>query len=294
MATQQTTIAGRLARRAVGDPAVPVDDRAAGDDASTSRRCATTCSIPTTSRFIGFQNYIDFLSDPTSSRALVQHARPCRLRCWSSASIGGMLVALLIDQPIFGPGHRAPDGHRAVLRHADRQRAGVEEPADAPGLRPVRLVWRNSVGLPAGRLVHQLAAAVGRSSSSSWQWLPFASADLADRAAVARRGAEGSRRARRRRAVLLLLLHRPAASSRARSPSSILIETIFLLNVFAEIRVTTNGGAGNARPTFPSSSTSRRCQLRRRRRLGGRPGRRRARQYRRDLPGAHVGKNLEA
>ena len=42
--------------------------------------------------------------------------------------------------------HRAPDGDRAVLRDADRQRAGLEEPADASGLRPVRLASRRSSG----------------------------------------------------------------------------------------------------------------------------------------------------
>ena len=71
-------------------------------------------------------------------------------------------------------------------------------------------------------------------------------ADPADRAAVARRGAEGSGRdGRRRRALdassIITLPHlaRPITVV-------ILIETIFLLSVFAEIFVTTGGGPGLA------------------------------------------------
>ena len=69
--------------------------------------------------------------------------------------------------------------------------------------------------------------------------------DPADRAAVARRGAEGSRRdgrrQRRRRFIYIVLPHLARAITVV-----ILIETIFLLSVFAEILVTTSGGPGYA------------------------------------------------
>ena len=34
--------------------------------------------------------------------------------------VGGTLLALLLDQPIYGQRHRAHPGDRALLRHADR------------------------------------------------------------------------------------------------------------------------------------------------------------------------------
>ena len=51
----------------------------------------------------------------------------------------GTLLAVLFDQEFFGPRHRAAARDRAVLRHADGQRADLEEHADASGQRPVRL-----------------------------------------------------------------------------------------------------------------------------------------------------------
>ena len=65
----------------------------------------------------------------------------------------------------------------------------------------------------------------------------------------------------------------------------ILIETIFLLNVFAEIRVTTNGGPSTTNIPFRIFELATNAQRRRRR--GGRRHRRgRAGQHRRVLPGA--------
>ena len=58
--------------------------------------------------------------------------------------------------------------------------------------------------------------------------------------------------------VSLLHLHRPAASRRAITVV-ILIETIFLLSVFAEILVTTGGGPGYDAPTSPILVYARRC-----------------------------------
>ena len=50
----------------------------------------------------------------------------------------GTLLAVLFDQPFPRPQHRPRAGDLAVLRHAHRQRAGLEEPDDAPDLRRVR------------------------------------------------------------------------------------------------------------------------------------------------------------
>ena len=85
--------------------------------------------------------------------------------CSSSASCGGILVALLMDQPVFG---------QNVLRLMVIAPFFVMPTVSA-------LVWKNllmnpdsglfawiakSLGFSADRLVHQLADAVGRSSSS--------------------------------------------------------------------------------------------------------------------------------
>ena len=76
-------------------------------------------------------------------------------------------------------------------------------------------------------------------------------ADPADRAAVARRGAEGSRRDGRRRLRQPLHLSSRCRTWRAPITVVILIQTIFLLGVFAEILVTTNGGPGYASTNLP-------------------------------------------
>ncbi len=110
--------------------------------------------------------------------------------------------------------------------------------------------------------------------------------DHPDRAAIARRGAEGGQRARRRRADLLFLLYRAAAHLARAITVVMLIETIFLLNVFAEIRVTTNGGPVDDQYSVPNFRTGHQRQ-RCRRRGGGRHRRRHPRQHRRVLPCPH-------
>ena len=68
----------------------------------------------------------------------------------------------------------------------------------------------------------------------------------------------------------------------------ILIETIFLLSVFAEIYVTTSGGPGVATTNIPFLVYKQALlELRRRRRLRRRHHRRHSRQHRCDLPDAH-------
>ena len=69
-------------------------------------------------------------------------------------------------------------------------------------------------------------------------------ADPAHRAAVARRGAEGGGRDGRRRPLSCFVYHRRCRTSRGAITVVILIQTIFLLTVFAEILVTTDGGPG--------------------------------------------------
>src|SRR3954465_5849329 len=83
------------------------------------------------------------------------------------------------------PQHRAADGDRAVLRDADGERAGLEEPADAPGVRPVRLA-RQAGRIDTDRLVYRRAAARG-DPDRGLAMVAVRDADPAHRAAIARR-----------------------------------------------------------------------------------------------------------
>ena len=105
--------------------------------------------------------------------------------------------------------HRPLDGDRAVLRDADRQRAGLEEPPDASGVRTVCLD-RDAGGRNADRLVQRCALARG-DPDRRLAMAAVRHPDPADGAAVAGRGAEGSGRdGRRERAS------RPSSISRCR------------------------------------------------------------------------------
>ncbi len=86
--------------------------------------------------------------------------------------IGGILLALLLDQPMWGQGHCPHPRHFAVLRHAAGRRPCLEEHADAPGygifadiarffgLQPID--WFAQFPLFSVILI------------VAWQWLPFA------------------------------------------------------------------------------------------------------------------------
>ena len=272
----------------VGRAAVHLDDRAAGADALFLDAALQPARSRHRTASSGFENYRYFLTDPAFlaslrntlvlvGSVLVDHRR-------AAASS----LALLLDQPVFGQQHRAAHGDRAVLRHADGQRAGLEEPADASGLRAVRLDRHARSGCTPIDWFTDCAAARRSSSIVAWQWLPFATPHPAHRAAVARRGAEGGGRDGRRRRVLDSSSTSRCRISRAPITVVILIETIFLLTVFAEIFVTTGGGPGFAdhQHRLPRLFAGA-APLRRRQRLGGRHRRGRPRQHRRLLPRPH-------
>ena len=209
MATQQTQV---LARGLLS-PAVALllrlDDRPAGDDdlflvpalqpARPGLRVASPASTTTAT------------SSPTPpSSASLQNTLVLVGSVLAITIVLGVPLALLLDQPVLGPQHRAADGDRAVLRHADGERAGLEEPADASGLGPASPGSRHSVGMQpidwftdcaADRHHHDRRLAMAA----------LRHADPAHRAAVARRGAEGGGRDGRRRRLLA-----PSSTSRCR------------------------------------------------------------------------------
>ena len=105
--------------------------------------------------------------------------------------------------------------------------------------------------MDADRLVRRLPARSSIILIVAWQWLPFAtlilltalqSLDEEQKEAAEMDGAGAFRPSSTS----------PCRISRAPITVVILIETIFLLSVFAEIFVTTGGGPGLRPPTSPS------------------------------------------
>ncbi|MGD0719711.1 MAG: sugar ABC transporter permease [Roseiarcus sp.] len=196
--------------------------------------------------FIGLQNYRDFLSDPGFISALVN---TLILVGWVLViSVGGgILVALLMDQPIFG---------QNFVRLMVIAPFFVMPTVSA-------LVWKNMLMNPVSGLFAWISNLFGLPVVDwftnwpmlaviiivAWQWLPFASLiiltalqslDEEQKEAAALDGA---------RALpyffYIVLPHIARAITVV-----VLIETIFLLNVFAEIRVTTNGGPATTNIPF--------------------------------------------
>src|SRR4051812_48836228 len=90
-------------------------------------------------------------------RLAPEHARAGRLGAGAdrpARNSAGSIARPARDRPQ----HRAADGDRAVLRDADGERAGLEEPADASGVRAVCLD-RFGVRIDADRLVYRCAVA---------------------------------------------------------------------------------------------------------------------------------------
>jgi sorbitol/mannitol transport system permease protein len=202
---------------------------------------------PDNTAFIGLQNYSYFLSDPNFLTALLN---TLILVGWVLViSVGGgILVALLMDQPIFGQG---------IVRLMVIAPFFVMPTVSA-------LVWKNLFMNPVSGLFAWISKSLGLPVIDwftnwpmlsviiivSWQWLPFASLimltalqslDEEQKEAAALDGAPALSFF-----VYIVLPHIARAITVV-----VLIETIFLLSVFAEIFVTTNGGPGNATTNIP-------------------------------------------
>ncbi len=192
--------------------------------------------------FIGFKNYKWFLTDPSFMESI-----------WNTlflvggvliiTVIGGILLALLLNQPIFGQG---------IVRILVIAPFFVMPTVSA-------LIWKNMFMNPVSGLFAQLAKFVGMQPFDffgqaplasimcivAWQWLPFAtlilltslqSLDIEQQEAAEMDGAGALNRF-----YHLVLPHLARAITVV-----ILIQTIFLLSIYAEIQVTTNGGPGIA------------------------------------------------
>jgi sorbitol/mannitol transport system permease protein len=197
--------------------------------------------------FAGLQNYTAFLSDPDFTSALLNTL----VLVGSVLAIsvgGGILVALLMDQPVFG---------QNALRLMVIAPFFVMPTVSA-------LVWKNLLMNPDSGLFAWIARSLGLDPVVwftnypmlsvvivvSWEWLPFASLILLT--ALQSLDEEQKEAAQLDGAgpfsyfVYIVLPHIARAITVV-----ILIETIFLLSVFAEIYVTTGGGPGVATTNIP-------------------------------------------
>ncbi len=195
-------------------------------------------------RWFGWNNFYYFMKDPFFLKNLINTLLLVGGVIVATV-IGGIALALLLDQPFWGRGIVRILMIIALLHHADRLVDGVEEPDHASGFRPF---CRNSALVrsdAAARLVRG-AAAFLRRRHRRLAMAALLGADPADSAAIARRGAEG----RRRNGWRTLTGHISGISfcPHLARPITvvILIQMIFLLNIFAEIKVTSTGSfAGN-------------------------------------------------
>ncbi len=197
---------------------------------------------PGTEHFVGLLNYTSFLSKAAFLQAFVNTLLIVGgVLCITV--FGGIGLALLLDQPMFGQG---------IVRIL----------VIAPFLimpTVAALVWKNMFMNPVNGLFAFLARSMGFEPFDflayaplqsvivivAWQWLPFAtlilltalqSLDEEQKEAAEMDGAGAFSRF-----FHIVLPHLSRAITVV-----IMIETIFLLSVFAEILVTTNGGPGYA------------------------------------------------
>ena len=198
--------------------------------------------MPGSNPFIGFENYSYFLSDPAFQTAIVNTLLLVGGVLLITV-IGGIALAVLLDQPMWGTG---------IVRIMVISPFFVMPTVSA-------LVWKNMfmnpvnglfawvadvMNLPPFDFLTQapLASIIG---IVSWQWLPFATLILLtamqslDSEQLEAAEIDGASAWSRFYYIKLPHLSRAVTVV-------ILIQTIFLLSIFAEILVTTNGGPGVA------------------------------------------------
>ncbi|NNK65996.1 MAG: sugar ABC transporter permease [Rhodobacteraceae bacterium] len=197
---------------------------------------------PTGNPFVGWENYYWFLTDPSFKAAMIN----------TLVMVGGILLitviggigfALLLDRPMWGQG---------IIRIMVIAPFFVMPTVSA-------LVWKNMFMNPVNGIFGRIATGLGFEPIDfmgqipllsivlivSWMWLPFAtlilftamqSLDQEQLEAAEMDGAGWTSRF-----IFIVLPHLARAITVV-----ILIQTIFLLSIFAEILVTTNGGPGTA------------------------------------------------
>jgi sorbitol/mannitol transport system permease protein len=197
--------------------------------------------MPRGNEFIGLENYVYFLTDPAFFESLA-NTFLLLVGVLAITVLGGIGLALLLERPMHGQG---------IVRVLVVSPFFVMPTVSA-------LVWKNMFMNPVNGLFAWLAQLFGTRAIDwlaevpllsltlivAWGWLPFAtlilltalqSLDPEQREAAEMDGANAFARF-----THITLPHLARAIAVV-----ILIQTIFLLSLFAEILVTTNGGPGN-------------------------------------------------
>ncbi|MCL4069124.1 sugar ABC transporter permease [Pseudomonas sp. GX19020] len=203
--------------------------------------------MPGMESWTGFDNYYYFITQPAFWPALT-NTLLLVLGVLAITVVGGIALALLLDQPFRGQG---------VVRVMVIAPFFVMPTVAA-------LVWKNMFMNPVNGMFAHLFKAVGLQPFDflshaplasiilivAWSWLPFATLILLtalqslDREQMEAAEMDGAGWRSRFWHLTLPHLTRPITVV-------ILIQTIFLLSVFAEILVTTNGGPGTASTNLP-------------------------------------------
>ena len=203
--------------------------------------------MPGMEGFTGFGNYEFFLTDPAFLEALGNTLLLVGGVLLATV-VGGTFLAILLDQPFWG---------RGIVRLLVIAPFFVMPTVSA-------LVWKNMLMHPVNGLFAWIARSLGFQPVDwlatlplfsitvivAWAWLPFAtliiltalqSLDQEQKEAAEMDGAGP---------VSIFFYITLPHLSRALTVVT-LIETIFLLSIFAEIWVTTAGGPGNASTNLP-------------------------------------------
>lgn len=192
--------------------------------------------------FVGWENYYWFLTDPSFQDAMF-NTLILVAGVLIITTVGGILFALLLDKPMFGQG---------LIRIMVIAPFFVMPTVSG-------LVWKNMFMNPVNGIFAWIASMLGMQPIDffgqiplasvifivSWMWLPFATLILLtglqslDQEQLEASEMDGANWFNRFKSIMLPHLARPITVV-------ILIQTIFLLSIFAEILVTTNGGPGTA------------------------------------------------
>lgn len=197
--------------------------------------------------FVGFSNYLLFFNNPAFLWSIL-NTLTIVVSVLVITLVGGILLALLLDQPMWGQG---------IVRILVISPFFVMPPVAA-------LVWKNMIMHAEYGVISDLLRTVGLTPIDwfgrfpllsiiiivAWQWLPFATLILL----TALQSLDGEQKEAAEmdganfldRFIHLTLPHLARAITVV-----ILIQTIFLLSVYAEILVTTNGGPGYASTNLP-------------------------------------------
>ncbi|MBW7921457.1 MAG: sugar ABC transporter permease [Rubellimicrobium sp.] len=201
---------------------------------------------PERTGFIWFRNYTNFVASPAFLSSIV-NTLILVVGVLVITVVLGILIALLIDRPIWGQG---------IVRILVISPFFIMPPVAA-------LIWKNMFMNPTNGLFAEAAKFLGLPPFDflghaplasitlmvAWQWLPFATlillTALQSMSSEQIEAAEMDGANALNRFWFIVLPHLSRAITVV-----ILIQTIFLLGVFAEILVTTNGGPGTASTTL--------------------------------------------